>query len=345
MKVSELSEFKLIQLLADVVSKDQFTQLSRLNSKGYRLRLSIGDDAAAWDVDTSTQVFTTDALVEGIHFETSKIGWNDLGWKCMAVNLSDLAAMGCFPTFSTITLGLPGIIPVEGLIEMYEGIHESISRYGGVIVGGDVVNSPVFFISVAMQGTPSKKANRILGPILPRNAASPGDLIAVTGHLGCSAGGLHMLQNGLGFDDSTMDHLLQAHQRPFPRIDAGASFATNGATSAIDISDGLLNDLFKLIQSSRVDALVKIDTLPVDEFLQKSYPTQWLDFAVNGGEDYELIVTARQETIEKVIDEVNLPVTIIGEILEGSGSLRIVDRYGENMQFDQKGWDHFPDSI
>jgi len=263
----------------------------------------------------------------------------------MAVNLSDLAAMGCFPTFSTITLGLPGITPVEGLIEMYEGIHEAISRYGGVIVGGDVVNSPVFFVNVAMQGTPSKKGNRDYSPILPRNSASPGDLIAVTGKLGCSAAGLHMLKNGLDFDDSTMNHFLQAHLRPFPRIDAGVSFAINGATSAIDISDGLLNDLLKLIQYSRVDALLKINTLPVDDFLQKSYPTQWLDFAVNGGEDYELIVTASQKTIEKVIDEVNLPVTIIGEILEGSGSLKIIDRHGENMSFAQKGWDHYSESI
>ena len=343
MQVKELGEARLIETLANTIGAVSASPAQQTDSPGFRLCLSIGDDAAAWDAPAGGRVLTTDTMVEGVHFSLDRIDWADLGWKSLSVNLSDVAAMGCAPVYSVITLGLRGDLPVDGLVEMYRGMLEACDRWGGSIVGGDVVRSPVFFVSVAMVGatafpeggTPRKK------PILRRSAAAPGDKIAVTGSLGCSGGGLRMLQGELSFDAQTSAHLANAHNRPVPRVPEGMLLVRHGVVAAIDVSDGLVDDLGKLCEASGVGARVHSDRVPADEFLRRAYPEEWLSLALSGGEDYELLFTAPPQLMGQLGALVAVPVTVIGDITDGPPGVTVLDPSGAAVPIEQGGWDHF----
>ena len=260
------------------------------------LLLSIGDDASAWQPPATTEVHTTDTLVEGVHFTLEHTSWRDLGWKALAVNLSDIAAMGCAPHHSLVTLGLRADLPVEGIREMYRGMVEASSRYGGGIAGGDIVRSPTLFVSVTMNGYACRPdgADEGEAPLLRRDRAAPGDLIAVTGHLGSSAGGLRALSgaDGASVDDETSAHLRDAHNRPTPRVSEGLALVRAGVAAAMDISDGLVDDLGKMCAASGVGAVVRAERVPTDRSLRRAYPHEYLELALTGGEDYELLFTA-----------------------------------------------------
>ena len=344
MLVRELGEFKLIETLAQAITDDNALCIERLNKQGFRLLLPIGDDAAAWNGPSGTQILTTDTLVEGTHFNLDQISWRSLGWKSLAVNLSDVAAMGCKPLYFLVTLGLREDLPVEGLLEMYRGMLELSVRCGGAIIGGDIVRSPVFFVTVTLQGTSSVTSKGFNSPqsvILTRDTCSPGDKIAVTGYLGCSGGGLQMLTQGLKLDTETERHLLQAHNRPEPRVAQGIILAQRGVTSCIDISDGLVDDLWKLSKSSGVGAMINANLVPVDEFLKQAYPQNWLNLALCGGEDYELLFTAPSDVMDRVISKLNVVTSVLGEIVEGPPQVKVLDPDGNELHIANGGWDHF----
>ena len=340
MLVRDLGEFRLIELLAETLAAEG---VDGPNFTGDDVRipsLGIGDDAAAWEGEAGTRVLTTDTMVEGVHFSLDLTGWRDLGWKAMAVNLSDVAAMGCVPTCSVVTLGLRDDQQVEGLVEMYAGMAEACQNHGGQIVGGDVVRSPVFFLNVAMEGHASITDTDGGGIILTRDATEIGEVIAVTGTLGDSAGGLHLALTGEKFDDST-ERLRVAHFRPEPRLAAGQALAQAGIRTAMDISDGLVGDLTKLCEASGVGAVVRGNEVPVSEALRLQFPDRWLSLALTGGEDYELLFTGREETVREVTDTVDVPVTIIGEIVEASLGVSVLDSKGDAIEVEGGGWDHF----
>ncbi|MDE2718755.1 MAG: thiamine-phosphate kinase [Chloroflexota bacterium] len=340
MLVRELGEFRLIELLAETLAAEGVDGPDFTGDDLQSPHLGIGDDAAAWEGEAGTRVLTTDTMVEGVHFSLDMTGWRDLGWKAMAVNLSDVAAMGCVPTCSVVTLGLRDDLPAEGLVEMYRGMAEACRRHGGRVVGGDIVGSPVLFVSVAMEGEA-----KVLGPggggaILKRGAADVGDVIAVTGNLGDSAGGFHMAMEGEPYDDST-DRLRTAHFRPEPRLATGQALAKAGIRAAMDISDGLVGDLTKLCEASGVGAVVRGNEVPVSEALRLQFPDRWLSLALTGGEDYELLFTGREETVREVTDTVDVPVTVIGEIVDASRGVSVEDAKGDAIDTERGGWDHF----
>ena len=142
MLIRDIGEFRLIQLLAETLTFEGVEGPNLKQPDAWSPRVGIGDDAAVWEGEAGTRVLTTDAMVEGVHFELGLTGWRDLGWKAMAVNLSDIAAMGCLPTLSVVTLGLRDNLPVDGLVEMYRGIADACRSHGGRVVGGDIVRSP-----------------------------------------------------------------------------------------------------------------------------------------------------------------------------------------------------------
>ena len=342
MRVQDLGEFNLIERLAETV-REEAAATEQPAKPGFRLRLSIGDDAAAWDSPAGTSVLTSDAMVEGVHFDLEHIGWRDLGWKSIAINLSDIAAMGCTPLYSVVTLGLRGDLPVAGLLEMYRGMVEASSQHGCAIVGGDTVRSPVVFVAVTMTGAahrPPGEGNGE-GALLTRGSARPGDKVAVTGSLGCSAGGLRALNQNLALDQDTSDHLVAAHHRPAPRVNEGMVLAQHGVAAAIDVSDGLVDDLGKMCKASGVGARIHSDLVPVDEFLRRAYPADWMSLALSGGEDYELLFTATPQTMEAVAPLLDVPVSIIGDIVEGPEDIAVLDESGAPMPVDRAGWDHF----
>ena len=340
MIVRDLGEFRLIELLAETLATEGVEGPDVTRDEAGRPRLGIGDDAAAWEGEAGTRVLTADAMVEGVHFDLDLTGWRDLGWKAMAVNLSDVAAMGCFPTCSVVTLGLRDDLQVEGIVEMYRGMAEACRRHGGRIVGGDIVRAPVFFVNVAMEGQTNIAGSDGRGTVLTREAAEVGDVIAVTGTLGDSAGGLHLALAGEPFDEST-ERLRAAHFRPEPRLSTGQTLVGAGIRAAMDISDGLVGDLTKLCEASGVGAVVREVDLPASEALRRMFPDNWHSIALTGGEDYELLFTGREETVRVVSEAIDIPVTVIGEIVEASREVSVVDKNGDAIDAEHGGWDHF----
>jgi thiamine-monophosphate kinase len=336
-KVSELGEFGLIDVLSGMVT-------STRNSKApswQRLLVGIGDDTAAWRGDTSVQLATVDSMVQDIHFSLDFTPWEDLGWKALAVNLSDIAAMGGLPRYALVALSLPGHIEVDNIRTMYAGMLEAAGRFGVAIIGGNISTAPIITITITVLGY-SKKGQHLL----TRSSAKPGDKIAVTDYLGTSAGGLEMLAGSLEFGAEAHTYLAEAFLHPFPRIAEAQILVERGITTAIDISDGLISDLNHICQASDVNARIKLDRIPIDPVVSERFPSKALEMALSGGEDYELLFTGSAKTIKQIGKVAPCPITVIGEIIEpefrAKKRISLVDSKGNTIKPDRLGWDHFP---
>jgi thiamine-monophosphate kinase len=307
-RVSDIGEFGLIDALRSV--------LPTAVVAGPCLRIGIGDDAAVWTPAAGESlVVTTDSLIEGVHFRLDWTDWESLGWKSLAVNLSDIAAMGAAPRLVVLSLGLRGDERVADLQAFYRGLGELALSSGALMAGGDIVAAPrALTIHVTAIGETRGLA------VLSRNGAQPGDLIGVSGTIGAAAAGLRLLQ--LPATDprrqaTTADRLIAAHLRPEPRMALGATLLKRGATAAMDLSDGLLGDLPKILAASGVGAIVDANALPVAAAVRVLFPDRWFDLATRGGEDYELLFTAPRAAFDEIIvagNAVNTTITAIGEI-------------------------------
>lgn len=334
MKVSELGEFGLIELLANIIAKSKNTK----NASWCNLLIGIGDDAAVWREDSPIQLATTDTLVQDVHFNLKVISWEELGWKALAVNLSDIAAMGGMPKYALVSLALPGDLEVEKISEFYRGMLALAQKYGVAIAGGDITNSPNIIITVTVFGS---LANKSRSP-LTRSEAKVGDQVAVTGYLGTSAAGLKMLSERLNWDEKAAILVRQAHLRPLPKVKEGQILLNSGVKTAIDISDGLISDLRQICKMSQVGARVKISSLPAHPLVRAALGDNWQELALSGGEEYELLFTATSNIIDRVKKNLKCLVTIIGEITkEEPGQVIVVDDEGKMVPWHQGGWEHF----
>jgi len=320
--VSEIGEFGLIERLAKAIGAERPESLI----------VGIGDDAAAWRVNGSVVLATTDTLVEGVHFLAGRTPWADLGWKALAVNVSDIAAMGGEPQYALVTLGLPPETPVQGVDELYEGLRECAREYGVAVAGGDVVRAPQVMVSVAVLGR-AEVAVDGRPRLMRRDAARAGYAIAVTGTLGRSAAGLRRLKEGAPADDP----LARAHLRPRPPLALARRAVQLGVPCAIDISDGLLQDLGHVCEMSGLGAVVRAAAVPLSDELRDAYADDALALACAGGEDYELLLVAPREPLAALGPEVS----VIGEMVESKKrEARLVDASGEEMRVPVAGWDH-----
>lgn len=342
MQIRELGEFGVIDCLMDMAVR-QRSGPDNGAPFGFRLLVDAGDDAAAWRTGQATELFTTDTMVEGVHFTRLTTPWRDLGWKTMASNVSDIAAMGGLPLYALITLGLPPDTNVDDIKEMYRGMLELSNKYGVAIIGGDMVRSPVVFITVSLTGLHP-------GQPMLRSTAQPGDLVAVTGYLGTSGGGLCLMsgtrqthdKRGGRLTPEAADYLRLGHRRPEPAIAEGRTLSRAGVMTAMDISDGLADDLSKLCRSSGVSARLFADRIPVHPWLRQAFPDRYLELALNGGEDYLLLFTAREEMMSLVMPQLPKAAAVVGEITEGNpGQVVIVDASGAEMLAGSRGWDHY----
>jgi thiamine-monophosphate kinase len=308
---------------------------------GGGLALAIGDDAAVLDVSAGLQVVvTTDLLIEGVHFRRD---WSDpysIGWKAAAVNLSDLAAMGADPTFTFVSLGLPLDETVEGVERLYDGLGDCLGRYGAKLAGGDTNRTLAgLTLNITQLGTvPS-------GLALKRAGAKAGDILLVTGTLGNSAAGLALLElHGAVKAEKLCRALVQSHRRPQPRVVAARALRETGKVHAcMDLSDSLASDLPKLCAASGVGARVDVPRLPLSDDLRTAAELgrpAW-EFALGGGEDYELLLSAAPadvETISAAAAATGTALTPIGEIIRTG--LHFVDADGNDLP-SAGGWDHF----
>ncbi|GLQ90434.1 thiamine-phosphate kinase [Dyella flagellata] len=299
------------------------------------VRLGIGDDAALLAVPTGQELAAAiDTMVEGVHFPSGTAA-ADIGWKALAVNLSDLAAMGATPAWALLALSLPNAdaVFIDGLAT---GFAQLAQHYRLALVGGDTTRGALT-ISVAVHGfVPPGKA-------LTRAGARVGDTVLVTGTLGDAAGGLELIQRKHGRDDEQTAYLVERLNRPMPRVAAGLALRER-ASACIDVSDGLLADLGHICTSSRVGAEIETALLPRSPALLDLFgDAASCEFALAGGDDYELCFTVPPQQVAAVqadLARLGCSATCIGRIVEGKG-IQILDREGRPLAPGRQGWDHF----
>jgi len=331
MKLKELGEFELINLIHNLVDKSKNPE----HTCWQQLLIGIGDDAAAWQGSDRIQLATTDTLVQNVHFDLSTITWEELGWKSLAVNLSDIAAMGGIPQYALISLSLPGELEVADISRFTNGMAPLAEKFGVAIVGGNLTTAPIVVITIAVTGY-------CQGDVLKRSGACPGEYITVTGYLGTSAAGMEMLQGKINLDAEGTQTLRQAHLQPMPRIKEGQILVQQGVKAAIDISDGLIADLDHICEVSKVNARIRWEQVPVHPVVKANF-SDYQELSLHGGEDYELLFTANKNVIEKVKQDIDCPVTVIGEITEEilPSRVTIVDNKGNVIPYKKGGWEHF----
>ena len=305
---------------------------------------AIGDDAAAFTVASDqVSLITTDLLVERIHFIRKTISGFDLGYKSIAVNLSDIAAMGGQAREAFVSIGIPLTCPLDYLEAVYDGMKHLAAKFDINILGGDTTGSENdLIINVVVHGTVAKDR------LLCRNTAEPGDIIFSTGYLGDSKAGLHLILNNLPVDSTEMQTLYRAHVLPEPHLREGRFLASqSGIRAAIDISDGLSADLSHIAEQSAVGAKIYAAEIPVSASLQKfcaAFGFDPLEYALSGGEDYTLLCTVApqkaEEIAQKFQNEFNRPLFRIGETTAGS-RLEIIYPDGTSKPISPLGWDHF----
>jgi thiamine-monophosphate kinase len=305
------------------------------------VKLGIGDDAAVVAPPAGQELaIAIDTMVEGVHFPH---GTNpaDIGWKSLAVNLSDLAAMGASPAWALLALTLPSQ-PAEQLQQFIDGFAEGFAQLAQphrlALIGGDTTRGALT-VSVAVHGfVPPGKA-------LVRAGARAGDVVLVTGTLGDAAGGLQLLQRGARVDegDGRAAYLIERLHRPTPRLAAGLALRDR-ATSCIDVSDGLLADLGHICEESGLGAEIEAALLPRSSMLMAAFDDQAvLNFALAGGDDYELCFTVPPSLVVDVqtdLARLGCGATRIGRIVEGAG-VRVRGEHGQWLEAVQHGWDHF----
>lgn len=312
--------------------KDYFNRTARPRAD---VDLGIGDDCAILNPQKHRLAISTDTLVAGVHF-LPNIDPTDLAYKALAVNLSDLAAMGATPAWLTLALTLPKV-EQEWLKRFSDSLFAQIDHYGMQLVGGDTTQGPLAITLTVIGFTASDN-------FLSRSGARLGDDLYVTGTLGDSAAGLALLQSTFPFiQEKQHAYFVERHLRPTARIAQG--LALRGiATAAIDISDGLVSDLKHILKASGCGAHLHLNLLPFSGVMcQLNDQQQCVAWALFGGEDYELCFTAppkARTTLSSLAQLSGVPITRIGKIESAPNELVLL-RHGERVYYDRKGYDHF----
>jgi len=299
--------------------------------------LTIGDDAAVINVPTGFQLITAvDTLVEGIHFPLDSIAF-DIGFKALAVNLSDIAAMGAEPAWATLSLTMPQADEMW-LQQFSDGFFELAREFNVQLIGGDTTQGPLS-VTVQLMGLVPQ------GEALKRSGAKAGDRIFVSGNVGDAALGLHIHQRKFSPPNPTEKQkqtLLTKLHRPLPRVELGIALR-NVASSVIDISDGLVADMSHILDASQIGAVIHLERLPVSESMRASVDSvDQFAYTLGGGDDYELCFTvpeSKMAAISKIQQQLTIIVTEIGVIEETRG-LRLLNK-GVEIKLPIKGFEHF----
>lgn len=324
MKISDIGEFGFIDTIKD---NTIFNPASVV--------LGIGDDGAVYTTTPGwQQIAVIDSMVEGQHFIIGRTAqWYDVGYKAVASNLSDIAAMGGVPTQLVLSTALSPSMDVSDVEELYRGIKDICKTYKVNILGGDTVTSNQgLVITVSAFGEIESDA------AICRNSAKPGDVVAVSHTIGDSGGGLDVLLKG----KQGYTALKKAHQFPVPQVQLGRLLVKHHGHSLNDISDGLASEANEIAQASGVDLHLVRDDIPCSKELQEwaneSHQSVW-QFVFNGGEDYELIFTISAEDFKTLQNEYP-EVTKIGTVTVGSGQVFLCHD-GEETILAPTGWTHF----
>ncbi|MBK5093005.1 MAG: thiamine-phosphate kinase [Actinobacteria bacterium] len=302
----------------------------------------IGDDAAAFHFTGGLVLLTTDSIFEGVHFNVPPFHISDVGWKAMAAGVSDIAAMGGEPSCALLSLAFSGP-PDEGEVRsLIGGVLEMLSSCNCALIGGDVCRSPKgLALTVTIAGTPPPG-----GPVL-RSGAKEGDIIGITGSAGESTAGLYILQRKSDELRARYPRVVEAHLRPRPRVKAGALLASCGATAMEDVSDGLAADLRHICDESRLGCEIEERLVPLEDDLRAlagEVGEDPLNWALSGGEDYELLFTAPpgrfDEAVRCLVDH-GIQGCRLGVTRSAGEGRFLVKESGELLNLEGVGYDHF----
>ena len=304
------------------------------NRSAVNADLGVGDDAALIRINNGHQLaISTDMSVAGTHFYENTAP-SDIGWKCMAVNISDMAAMGATPKWATLAIALPEVNE-NWLSEFSRGLFACGDTFHVDLIGGDTTRGPLN-VSVQIMGeVPTRKA-------LLRSGAKVEDDIWVSGHLGSAALGLMHLQDNIQLPENVARACLNALHHPTPRVNLGLALR-DVANSCIDVSDGLVADLGHVLKASKLGANIDLDSIACHEFLSAQLDKPEIQQCIlTGGDDYELVFTAaesQRETIALLSQQLNLPLSLIGKTTQNLG-LQVMYRQ-QLLDISKKGFDHF----
>lgn len=322
--VADLGESRLLELIRERVPRGKSSEAL------------VGDDAAVLDpLPGSRMLLTTDMVVEGIDFDLAYSSGGDIGWKALAINVSDIAAMAGIPRDAVAAIGMPSETPLDLFRGILDGLLDGCAEWGVRLVGGDISESAAIVVSVALTGWCS-------GAPITRSGAGVGDAICVTGSLGASAGGLAALRAGIGGMSSDVDSAIARYRRPVPRLAEAGVLGDLDITAMIDVSDGLGLDLLRLLDASGVGCSISSAALPVAAGLAEicavtgGRPT---GLALGGGEDQELLLTLPEETVgfaRQALVRLGTPLTMLGMVTDGPA---LMDAEPLDTQ-EGLGWEH-----
>ncbi|HEX9920016.1 MAG TPA: thiamine-phosphate kinase [Candidatus Methylomirabilis sp.] len=336
-RVIDIGEFGLIRRIGDLLNKEGI--------RSERVTLGIGDDTASFVPRPGYELLVTcDCVVEGRHYLPGKISPLDLGRRAMALNISDIGAMGGRPLYALISLGLRAEIFVQDVEEMYRGFLEELNPFGASIIGGNLTKSGNgMFIDITLVGEVEQ------GKGVRRSGARPGDVILVTGYPGQAAAGLQLLLRAPD-DPQILGHpLVKIYTNPSHRAQVGEAIAKAGrATAMIDTSDGFLGDLGHICEESGVGAELFKERLPVSDDLRKAalmLHQDPYDLFMGDSDDYELVITCRPQDVASLRSVVSqcCPVllTEAGRITDTAGKIMLLLPDGDRSPVKRSGWDHF----
>ncbi|ADJ26426.1 thiamine-monophosphate kinase [Dehalogenimonas lykanthroporepellens BL-DC-9] len=328
MLTGDTDEFQLIDALA--------AEIRRLTTDDERVEVGIGDDTAVVRVEAGLHLYTVDALVEGSHFERRYLDLEGLGWKALAVNLSDIAAMGGQPRHALVSLVVPAGLAADDIVRIYRGLSALASLTATSIIGGNLSRGSELALHVTLIGQANREDR-----VMVRSSARPGEVICVTGTLGGAATGLKCLEGRVTAGSESVGVLTEAFWRPQPRLETGQKLVDAGIRCAIDISDGLLSDLGHIVKASGVGARLKASRIPVNPTAVTVLGHEpALQVALSGGEDYELLFTAPVAVADRLRRDSAVPITVIGEITAQPGKIELLDEHGRSVSFRETGWRH-----
>lgn len=313
----------------------------------YCLPDTIGDDGAIVRLSPDRDlVVTTDVLVDGVHFSDRTTSAEDVGWRAAAANLSDLAAMGAQPLGITVGLSLPPELPVEWLERLYAGMQACLARYGTGIIGGDLARSQVATVAITALGEVDPAR------VIRRSTARVGDAIVVTGYHGNAHAGLQLLLDrelGGHLTPQEREILITAHQRPQPRLDVlslldgSIGIDRDWRVAGMDSSDGLADAIVQICRASGVGARVDRSSVPLSSALTKLLPETALEAALDGGEDFELVLCLPALMAAQLVDKLGISAAIIGSVTDRLEILVVdAENPARSIALDLKsGFQHF----
>ncbi|WP_010285575.1 thiamine-phosphate kinase [Bacillus timonensis] len=324
--------------------QDEFHFIDQIKPKRVSrsgLIAGIGDDAALFrPTQEMEQIICMDTMVEGVHFTKKTMDPYQIGYKALAVNISDIAAMGGTPTYYLVSIAIPKDWNEQELLSIYEGMAMLADKYHMDLIGGDTVSiAGNLVVTVTVLGEVEK------GKHLLRSHAQPGDIVFVSGTIGDSSAGLSLLlhnKKNYSFSESEKT-LIQKHQYPIPRVEIGRLLSTFERVSLNDISDGLASETNEIAKASCVTLLIDEDKIPFSEAILKQHQDRALEFALYGGEDFELVGTIAAsdwEILQKQAKKHGYILTKVGTVSEG-GPAVFLKRDGELCKLEMKGYNHF----